>query len=516
MNSGPAVPLRSWIALGGAMLGAFMAVLDIQITNSALPEILGGLGATIDEGSWIQTSYLVAEIVVIPLTGWLADIFGTKRYLLATTAAFLASSIACAGASSLGGLIVFRVIQGLAGGALIPLAFLLVLRLLPPASHPLGFGLFGMTATFAPAVGPTIGGWLTGNFGWPAIFYLNLLPGAVMIAALGWGLAAERPRLHLLRHGDWWGIATMVLGLGSLIVFLEEGNRHDWFDSAGITLLGLTAACALTAAAVIEWRSPQPFLNLRLLSRRNFLLGSLVGMAFGLAMYGAAYLLPVYLAQVQGYSAEQIGWTIMWSGAPQLVMMPVAAVMLRRVDARWLLAVGLAFFSTSCFTNALMTNLTAYDQLKVAQLLRAIGMPLTIVPLTALATGGLAASESGSASALFNMMRNLGGSIGIALLATQLDRRQQFHAGRLAESVSPFAAATQERLARLTAHFSELGADPVRASDQALAVVAAVLRREAIVMSFADCFLLVGLVMAAVILLTFLCQPAADADVAAH
>lgn len=498
------------------MLGAFMAVLDIQITNSALPEILGGLGATIDEGSWIQTSYLVAEIAVIPLTGWLAEVFGTKRYLLATTVLFLVSSLACASAGSLGSLIVFRVMQGLAGGALIPLAFLLVLRLLPPSSHPLGFGLFGMTATFAPAIGPTIGGWLTGNFGWPAIFYLNLLPGVVMIAALSWGLADEKPRLHLLRHGDWWGIATMVLGLGTLIVFLEEGNRHDWFDSAGITLLGLTVVCALTAAVVIEWRSPQPFLNLRLLGRRNFLLGSLVGMAFGLAMYGAAYLLPVYLAQVQGYSAEQIGWTIMWSGAPQLVMMPVAAIMLRRVDARWLLAVGLAFFSASCFTNALMTNLTAYDQLKVAQLLRAIGMPLTIVPLTALATGGLAASESGSASALFNMMRNLGGSIGIALLATQLDRRENFHAARLAESVSPFAEATQERLAMLISHFSELGADPLRASEQALAVVAGILRREAVVMSFADCFLLVGLIMAAVILLTFLCRPADRADVAAH
>lgn len=516
MTRGPTVPLRTWVALGGAMLGAFMAVLDIQITNSSLPEILGGLGATLDEGSWIQTSYLAAEIIVIPLTGWLAVVFGTKRYLLVTTAVFLAASLACASARSLEGLIVFRVIQGLAGGALIPLAFLLVLRLLPVASHPLGFGLFGMTATFAPAVGPTIGGWLTGNFGWPAIFYLNLLPGAVMIAALGWGLVDEKPRLSLLRHGDWWGIGTMAVGLGSLIVFLEEGNRHDWFDSTHITLLALISTGTLIASVIIEWRSPQPFINLRLLGQRNFLIGSIVGMAFGLAMYGAAYLLPMYLAQVQGYSAEQIGWTIMWSGAPQLVMMPVAAMLLRRVDARWLLALGLAFFSASCFTNALMTNLTAYDQLKFAQLLRAVGMPLTIVPLTALATGGLAAAESGSASALFNMMRNLGGSIGIALLATQLDRREHLHASHLAESVSQFATATQERLAMLGGYFSSLGADPARANDQALAVVAGLVRREALVMSFADCFLLVGLVMAGVIVLAFFCRPTGSTGPAAH
>ncbi|TAL03545.1 MAG: DHA2 family efflux MFS transporter permease subunit [Verrucomicrobia bacterium] len=508
--------VRRWIALWGAMLGAFMAVLDIQITNSSLPDILGSLGATLDEGSWISTSYLVAEIIVIPLTAWLADVFGTRRYLLVNTVLFLAFSVACAFAWNLGSMIAFRLLQGFTGGVLIPMAFTLVLKLLPPGEQPLGYGLFGMTATFAPAIGPTVGGWLTDNYGWPAIFYLNLIPGSLMLAAIGWGLVEEKMKLSLLRRGDWAGIGTMAVGLGSLIVFLEEGNRNDWFASRSITTLGLLAVISLTLCVVIELRSAEPFINLRLLARRNFGLGAVVSMAFGFAMYGATYLLPLYLSQVQGYNAEQIGWTIMWSGAPQLLMMPVAAALLKKFDARWLLTAGLAVFGVSCFMNAVMTHLTAYDQLKLSQLVRAIGMPLTIVPLTALATGGIEREQSGSASALFNMLRNLGGSIGIALLATQLDLREKFHSARLGESVSLFSPATQERMAALTQHFVSLGADSVAAGQQALAALAGTVRRESFVMAYGDCFLIIGVVMTAVMVFAWFCRPVKGAVGAAH
>lgn len=500
------VGIRRWIALWGAMLGAFMAVLDIQITNSSLPDILGSLGATLDEGSWVSTSYLVAEIIVIPLTAWLAIVFGTRRYLLANTLLFLVFSVACAFAWDLGSMILFRALQGFTGGVLIPMAFTLVLKLLPPAERPLGYALFGMTATFAPAIGPTIGGWLTDNYGWPAIFYLNLVPGALMLAAIGWGLDSEPRRLSLLRRGDWWGIGTMAVGLGSLIVFLEEGNRNNWFNSRVISTLGITAVMFLTGCVVIELKCREPFINLRLLARRNFGLGAVVSMAFGFGMYGATFLLPLYLAQVQGYNAQQIGWTIMWSGAPQLLTMPVAAALLKRFDARLLLTIGLGFFGASCFLNSTMTNLTGYDQLKLAQLIRAVGMPLTIVPLTALATGGIEHEQSGSASALFNMLRNLGGSIGIALLATQLDLREKLHSVRLGESVSLFSPATQERLDALTSHFIGLGADAVTAGQQALAALANTVRCEAFVMSYGDGFFIVGVVISTMLALVWLCR----------
>jgi DHA2 family multidrug resistance protein len=498
------------------MLGAFMAVLDIQITNSSLAEILGSLGATLDEGSWVQTSYLVAEIIVIPLTAWLANVFGSRRYLLVNTALFLAFSVACAFSWNLESMISFRVLQGLTGGVLIPMAFTLVLRLLPPPERPFGFGLFGMTATFAPAIGPTVGGWLTDNYGWPSIFYLNLIPGALMLGALTWGLDHEPLRLRWLRKGDWWGIATMAVGLGSLIVLLEEGNRHDWFNSRGITSLGITAAILLTACVAIELKRREPFINLRLLAQRNFGLGAMVSLAFGFAMYGVTFLLPLYLAQVQGYNAEQIGWTIMWSGAPQLLMMPVAAALLRKFDARFLLAIGLGFFGASCLLNSELTHLTAYDQLKFAQVIRAIGMPLTIVPLTALATGTLKPEQSGSASALFNMLRNLGGSIGIALLATQRDLREKFHSVRLAENVNLFNPATELRLEGITQHFVSLGSDPVTAGHQALAALDATVRRETFVLAYSDCFFLVGVLITMMILFTWLCRPVKGMSVGAH
>ncbi len=508
--------LRRWIALWAAMLGAFMAVLDIQITNSSLPDILGTLGATLDEGSWIQTSYLVAEIVIIPLTAWLAEVFGTRRYLLANTFLFLVCSVACAFAWNLGSMIAFRVLQGLTGGVLIPMAFTLVLKVLVPSERPLGYALFGMTATFAPAIGPTIGGWLTDNYGWPAIFYLNLLPGVLMLTGIGWGLAAEPPQFSRLRNGDWFGIGAMAIGLGSLIVFLEEGNRNDWFNSRMMTTLAATAAIFLTACVVIELRRREPFINLRLLARRNFGFGAAISMAFGFAMYGITYLLPMYLAQVQGYNAQQIGWTIMWNGAPQLLLMPLAAGLLKKVDARIVLTFGLTAMGASCFLNSAMTNLTAYDQLKLSQLIRAVGMPMTIVPLTALAIGGIEQEQNGSASALFNMLRNLGGSIGIALLATQLDLREKLHSVRLGESVTLFSFATQERLDVMSRYFTQLGADADTAGQQAMTALAATVRREAFVMAYGDAFLIVGLVLSAMLLFVWLCKPVPGEPVVAH
>lgn len=227
--------LRRWVALLAAMLGSFMAVLNIQITNSSLPDILGTLGATLDEGSWVQTSYLTAEIIVIPLTAWMADVFGARRYLLGNTFLFLVSSVCCGFAWNLASMNFFRVLQGFTGGVLIPMAFTLVLKLLLPAERPAGYAIFGMTASFAPAIGPTVGGWMTDNYGWPSVFYMNLLPGALILAGIGWGLASEPPKYARLRRGDWLGIGTMAVGLGSLIIFLEEGNRNDWFGSPMIS-----------------------------------------------------------------------------------------------------------------------------------------------------------------------------------------------------------------------------------------------------------------------------------------
>jgi MFS transporter, DHA2 family, multidrug resistance protein len=489
------VSLRSWIAVIGAMLGAFMAVLDIQITNASLSDIVGGLGASLEEGSWISTSYLVAEIIVIPLTGWLALVFSTRRYLMVNSALFLFFSMCCAWAWDLPSMIVFRALQGFTGGVLIPMAFNIILTNLPASKRPVGFAMFGVTATFAPAIGPTIGGWLTDTYHWTAIFYMNIVPGIILLAAIWYGVERQPMKLGMLKKGDWWGILFMALGLGSLIIVLEEGNRKDWFGSPFITRFTIIGVVSLVIFLVIEFLRKEPVINLRLLARRNFGLGVIVNVALGLGLYGASFILPVYLAQIQGYNAMQIGETIMWAGMPQLFVMPLVPMLMKKIDVRTLISIGIVLFAGSCFMNAFMTHDTAIDQLKWSQLLRALGSPLIMVPLTELATGMIEKEQAGSASGLFNMMRNLGGSLGIAILSTMLTRRGQFHSVRLGESVTALTPATQQRLDQLTGAFINHGSDPVTAGNQALAALNNVVHRESSIMGFNDCFYIIGVAL---------------------
>src|SRR5882757_8138452 len=266
----PAISAKTWIAVIGATLGAFMAVLNIQIVNASLADIQGAIGAGIDDGGWISTSYLIAEIIVIPLSGWLAQVFSVRIYLLTNAVLFLLLSVACAFAQDLSQMIVLRAIQGFTGGVLIPMAFTLIITLLPKAKQPVGLALFALSATFAPAIGPTIGGYLTENWGWEYIFYVNLVPGAVMIAMLWFSLESKPMKLSLLREGDWFGIATMAIGLSALQTVLEEGNKDDWFESSFIVRLSIIAAISLSAFIAIELTKKKPLLNLRLLARRNF------------------------------------------------------------------------------------------------------------------------------------------------------------------------------------------------------------------------------------------------------
>jgi len=515
---GEKVTLRQWVAVFGAVLGAFMAVLDIQITNASLAEITGSIAATLDEGAWISTAYLVAEIIVIPLTAWMAGAFGTRRYVMGNAVFFLVASVACGFANSLSSMIICRVLQGFAGGVLIPMAFTIILRTLPPSQRATGFALFGITATFAPSVGPTIGGWLTEAFGWPSIFYLNVLPRFFLCAAIYWGLDDEPMELKRLRNGDWAGISTMAVGLAALTIFLEEGNRNDWFESDMIAQLAIVAFVCLGSFILIEWVHPRPLVNLRLFGRRNFGFAGLTNIALGVGLYGLSYILPVYLAQVQHYNSTQIGETIMWMGWPQLVLMPfVARALMPRYDPRVLVTIGMAFFGGSALLNGWMSHDTGHDQLIVSQVMRAIGQPLIMVPLTSIATAGIEMSQAGNASALFNMMRNLGGSVGIALGGTLVSMRERFHSAQLGEAVQGYAPATQMRLAELSASFMHTGSDASTAMHRALFALQATIRREAYVMAFDDCFLILGSVLVLSCATIWCCQRAkAEGPGASH
>ena len=495
-NTAPAtVSTRDWLAVIGAMLGAFMAVLDIQITNSSLKDIQGALGASLDEGTWISTGYLIAEIVVIPLTGWLSGVFSLRRYLLVNAGLFLVFSVLCGMAGTLNQMIVFRVLQGFSGGVLIPAAFTILITKLPPSKRPIGAAMFGLTATFAPAIGPTLGGWLTDNFGWQTIFYINVIPGLILMGFVAAGLDKTVMRLDRLRSGDWLGVATMAVGLGSLEYVLEEGQRLDWFGSPEIVRLAALSAGMLVAFVVIQLTRNEPLINLRLLGQRTLGSASAVNLITGLALYGSVYLLPVYLGQIQGYNAQQIGEVIMWLGMPQLFILPLVPKIMARTGPRPLIAFGLALFAVSCFMNGFMSHDTAADQLHWSQLVRALGQPFIMVPLSSVATVGIIPAQAAQASALFNIMRNLGGSLGIALLSTFVTVREHFHFAMIADRISANSPRTQDWLAHSAQRLLGQSGDGAYAQWQAAAKLAGLVRRDAFVMAYSDGFFAVGIAL---------------------
>ena len=507
------VSAKTWLAVFGATLGAFMAVLNIQIVNASLADIQGAIGAGIDDGGWISTSYLIAEIIVIPLSGWLAQVFSIRVYLLTNATLFLVFSAACALAQDLPQMIVLRAIQGFTGGVLIPLAFTLIITLLPKAKQPVGLALFAISATFAPAIGPTIGGYLTENWGWQYIFYVNLVPGALMLGMLWFSLEARPMKLSLLREGDWLGITTMAIGLSALQTVLEEGNKDDWFGSTFIVRLSIIAAIALTLFFWIELTSPKPLLNLRLLARRNFGFGVLANFLMGVALYGSVFILPQYLARIQGYNSEQIGMVLAWTGLPQLVLIPLVPRLMKQFDSRLVISVGFALFAASNFMNIYMTSDYGSDQLFWPNVVRAIGQALAFAPLSAVATAGIEAENAGSASGLFNMMRNLGGAVGIAMLQTFLTKREQYHSDVLSESVSLFEQATRSRIEQLTQYFLNHGvADRADATHRAVVAIGHVVQKQAFILAFSDTFYLLGAALLIALLAVLFLKKAGHLD----
>ena len=508
--TGDQVPLKTWIGVWAATLGAFMAVLNIQITNSALHNIEGGIGTGGTNGAWISTAYLIGEIIVIPLTDFLSRVFSMRRYLLVNILLFLIFSVLCAFATNLSEMIIFRGLQGFTGGVLIPLAFTIMAISLPPSKRPIGMAGFALSATFAPAIGPTIGGYLTENYGWEYIFYLNIVPGVVMFAALFWALPSAPMKLDLLKRGDWLGIGVMAVALASLQTVLEEGNQLDWFGSPFIVQLSIVAAVASVAFVWIELTRPEPVVNLRLFADRNFGFGSISNFFLGFGLYGSGFLLTQFLAQAQGYNAQQIGAVVMWTGLPQLVLIPLVPLLLKKVDGRVLVSAGLTLFAVSCFMNPELSRNIAADQLLLPNVIRALGMAVVLGPLAGLATAGIARIDMGAASGLFNMMRNIGGAFGTAVLLTFFTQREQYHSNVINANVSLVDQATRSRIGALQQHFMTQGSDAVEAARQAVAAIGHTIRGQATLMGFGDTFGLLGAMLALAALSVLLLKKAAN------
>jgi MFS transporter, DHA2 family, multidrug resistance protein len=489
--------VTAWIAVLASMIGAFMAILNIQITNASLLDIEGGIGTGVDNGAWVSTSYLIGEIIVIPLTDYLSRVFSFRRYMLANAILFPLFSMACAFTHDLGSMIVMRGFQGFAGGILIPMAFTMVLTKLPRVQQPIGLALFALSVTFAPAIGPTIGGFLTENYGWQTIFFVNTPPSIAMVIALAFTLEREPMQLSLLKEGDWVGIVTMAIGLAALQTVLEEGNKDDWLASPFIFDLTIVAVVFLTAFIAVELTVVKPLVNLRLLKRRNFGVGVLVNVLVGFALFGSVYILPQYLGQVQHYNAEQIGNVLAWTGLPQLLLIPLVPLLMKRFDARHIGFLGISIFAASCFMNVTLSPDSAGDQFWLPNIVRAIGQALVLTPISAITTGGIAPSEAGSASGLSNMLRNLGGAVGTATLATVLTKREQYHSNVIGQSVTLYRDEVRQRISDMTAYFLAHGtSDPAVAQHQAIVAIGGVIKRQALILGFSDTFAVIGVLLA--------------------
>ena len=504
----PRVTPRRLIAFLALVFGMFMAILDIQIVSSSLAEIQAGLSASPDEISWVQTSYLIAEVIMIPLSGFLARALSTRVLFSISAAGFTIASALCATATTLPEMIAYRALQGFIGGGMIPTAFA-AYTIFPRRSQPAIMALVGHTVTLAPTIGPTVGGYLTELMSWHWLFLINVIPGAIA-TLLAWTLVDfDEPEPGLLRKLDYVALVAMAVFLGSLEYVLEEGARDDWFQDA--TIRGLSVA-AVVGAALFFWRcftAETPLIDLTAYRNRNFAVGSLLTFVMGIGLYGMTYLYPVFLGRVRGYDSLQIGETVFVSGLFMFLMAPVVGVLSRKMDPRYLIAAGFLGFALSCVDLTYITRDWAFRDLFAPQALRGMSLMLCMVPINVAALGTLPPNKLKNASGLFNLMRNLGGAVGLAFINTFLNSRQDLHMARLRESVVWGRQVAEERLAGLTESFSDrLGSDAELA---AVKQMSNMVRQQGLVLSFGDLFFAMTILFCAIVVLVPLVRKPAPA-----
>lgn len=476
---------RKAFAFLAMVFGMFMAILDIQIVSASLAEIQAGLGASSDEISWVQTSYLIAEVIMIPLSGFLGRLISTRVLFTVSAAGFTAASVLCATATNIEQMIVYRAIQGFIGGGMIPSVFAAAFTIFPASKRSIVSPIIGLVATLAPTIGPTIGGYLSHAFSWHWLFLVNVVPG-IIVAIAAWNLIDfDKGDKSLLAKFDWWGLAGMAAFLGSLEYVLEEGARNDWFQDHRIVIM----TCVLVTGAVIffyrAFTAEEPIVNLKSFSNFNFALGSVFSFIMGVGLYGLTYLYPLYLGSIRGYDALMIGEALFVSGLAMFFTAPVAGFLSTRLDPRLMMMIGFTGFAGGTW---LMTGLTAdwdFNELLLPQILRGCSMMLCMVPINNLALGTLPVSQIKNASGLFNLTRNLGGAIGLAVINTVLMRRTDLHYAQLSEHLNWGNHEAQEMLANLTAKYNAAGMD---GANIALVKLSGMVRQQASLMSFIDVF----------------------------
>lgn len=477
---------RRVIAFIVMCFGMFMAILDIQIVSASLSEIQAGLAASSDEVPWVQTAYLVAEVVAIPLSGFLSRALGTRTLFAISAAGFTCASFMCGLTSSITSMIVWRAVQGFIGGGMIPSVFAAAFTVFPPSRQAMVTPLIGLIATLAPTVGPTVGGYLTDALSWHWLFFINVGPGIAVTAGALALIDFDTPDYSLLKRFDWWGLIAMAGFLGTLEYVLEDGPRYDWLQDDAILYAAIASALCAVGFFWRAFTAPEPIVDLRAYANRNFAVGSLFSFVLGIGLYGLTYIYPLYLAQVRGYNALMIGQTMFVSGLAMLVTAPIAGQLVRRIDPRIMLMTGFLMFAAGTAEMLYVTKEWDFRELFWPQIFRGVGLMLAMIPVTNTSLGTLPPERVKNASGLFNLSRNLGGAIGLAALNTILDKRLDLHLDRIHASVNWSRGAATDMLGALTARFHDFGSDaPVMAIKQ----MSLMARAEATVLSFADVFL---------------------------
>jgi DHA2 family multidrug resistance protein len=495
-----------WLVAVVVSIATFMVVLDTAIANVSLRYIAGSLAASVDESTWVVTTYLIANAVVLPASGWLSNVVGRKRFYMLCVATFTVSSLFCGMAPSLGLLIFFRILQGLGGGGMPTSEQAILADTFPPEKRGQAFALYGVAVIVAPTVGPTLGGWITDNFSWHWIFFINVPVGLLSLALVHWFVAEpeilERERRERLAGGlkvDWVGFLLIAMTLGCLEVVLDRGQIDDWFKSGTIVIFSVLAALSFLLFLPWEFMQKEPIVEIRLLFQRQFGMSFFVMLMIGAILFGSNQIMPQLLQTAFPYTAMLSGLAMMPGGVAMLVMMPIAGQITGHFQPKYLIAVGLAGIMLSMWYSTSLTPDASFDYFAWIRVYQTIALPFLFIPINTVAYDGLPGDKTNQGSALMNVARNLGGSIGISVANVVLTQRSQMHQARLVENTIPSSPVFQSTLQQTTQHFIQQGASPAAAHNQAIGFIAQLVQTQATILAYIDVFQLCAIVAAIMI-----------------
>jgi len=488
----PETGLRKWIITGTVILVSMLELIDTSIVNVALPQMMGNLGATLDEITWVVTAYVVANVIVIPMTGWFSALMGRRNYLLVSVTVFTISSFFCGNATGLWELVAFRFVQGAAGAALLSTSQAVLFESWPIEERGFAAALFGMGVVMGPTIGPTLGGWITDNYNWPWIFYVNL-PIGVVAALLIWSYIRNPAHHEAVEKIDWTGMALLVAGVGALQILLERGEREDWFESRRMVALAIIAAVGIATFIWHELRTPHPIVDLRVMRDRSLAVGTFFTFILGFGLYASVFIFPVFAQSLLGMTAMQTGLILLPGALTTALCMPfVGRILQRGFPPQVMNAGGFLLFFLFTWTLSKSTLASTQGDFFWPLVLRGAGLALLFVPLTTLALGNLRGADIAQGAGLTNMMRQLGGSVGVAVMANLITRREALHRVNLLAHLSIYDPAVRERLAAMSRAIAARGHTLVPTVDPAYAALEGVLTRQTYLLSYMDCFLICG------------------------